>query len=570
MARMRRILVSILLAALATTAVGSYVQARRINADSDPGWVSDTGPPEMVVSTPLLNVRRTPSWLSAPVTEARLFERLSGVAELPSAPPQTCLAAYRNGEPIMSEQAEVPLVPSSLMKIVTAAVILETAGPAATFTTEAFVRTADLSAAAGGVLTGDVYLVGRGDPVLSTLSYIRRFPEPMVHTDFTDLAVQAAASLRDRGISVVEGSVLADESRFPEAERDYSGQRVQPGDRPIWKQSYVNSNQVGPLSALLLNDGYVSFATSADYASRRENVRAVDPALHAAQVLDGLIEARGIRVAAQASKGTAPPLSELHSLGSVESPPMSEIVARMLRYSDNTTAEMLLKDIGRRFSGSARAEAVTDVHDVLERLLDVPTEGIVIVDGSGLSLHNLLTCDLIARLLLRAGPDSPLVSGLAVVGESGTLRDCEAEQPSDEAVTDAPGLAGGAVGNPVWAKSGTLNDVSALAGVTVARNGDVLTFALISNREGLIFDLGFCNDLQRGLIAAAAGHPYGPSSADALLHPQPARAPVVVPDPESGNGQVDPDPESGDGQVVPDPESGDGQVVPDPESGDGQ
>ena len=537
MARMRRILVSILLAALATTAVGSYVQARRINADSDPGWVSDTGPPEMVVSTPLLNVRRTPSWLSAPVTEARLFERLSGVAELPSAPPQTCLAVYRNGEPIMSEQAEVPLVPSSLMKIVTAAVILETAGPAATFTTEAFVRTADLSAAAGGVLTGDVYLVGRGDPVLSTLSYIRRFPEPMVHTDFTDLAVQAAASLRDRGISVVEGSVLADESRFPEAERDYSGQRVQPDDRPIWKQSYVNSNQVGPLSALLLNDGYVSFAASADYASRRENVRAVDPALHAAQVLDGLIEARGIRVAAEASKGTAPPLSELHSLGSVESPPMSEIVARMLRYSDNTTAEMLLKDIGRRFSGSARAEAVTDVHDVLERLLDVPTEGIVIVDGSGLSLHNLLTCDLIARLLLRAGPDSPLVSGLAVVGESGTLRDCEAEQPPDEVVTDSSGLTGGAVDNPVWAKSGTLNDVSALAGVTVARNGDVLTFALISNREGLIFDLGFCNDLQRGLIAAAAGHPYGPSSADALLHPQPARAPVVVPDPESGNGQ---------------------------------
>ena len=547
MARMRRILVSILLAALATTAVGSYVQARRIDADSDPGWASDTGPPEMVVSTPLLNVRRTPSWLSGPFTEARLFERLSGEADLPSAPPQTCRVVYRNGELIMSEQAGVPLVPSSLMKIVTAAVILETAGPAATFTTEAFVRTGDLSAAAGGVLTGDVYLVGRGDPVLSTLSYIRRFAEPMAYTDFTDLAVQAVASLRDRGISTVEGSVLADESRFPEAERDYSGHLVQPDDRPIWKQSDVNSNQVGPLSALLLNDGYVSFPASADYASRRENVRATDPALHAAQVLDGLMEARTIRIAGEAAKGTAPPLSELHSLGSVESPPMSEIVARMLRNSDNTTAEMLLKDIGRRFSGSARTEAVTDVHDVLERLLDVSTAGIVIADGSGLSLHNRLTCDLVARLLLRAGPDSPLVSGLAVVGESGTLRDCEAEQPSDEAgsgtATDLADLTGGAVDNPVWAESGTLNDVSALAGVTVARNGDVLTFVLISNREGLIFDPAWrrqarsCNAFQQDLIAAAAGHPYGPSSADALLHPQPARAPVVDTGTESSNGQ---------------------------------
>ena len=536
MARMRRILVTILLAALATTAVGSYVQARRINADSDPGWVVDAGPPRMVVDTPLLSVRRTPSWLSGPVTEARLFERLSDVAALPSAPPQTCMAVYRNDEPVIREQADVPLVPSSLMKIVTAAVILETAGPEATFTTEAFVRSADLTSAFGGVLAGDIFLVGRGDPVLSTLSYIQRFPEPMAHTDFTDLAVQASASLRDRGIARVEGSVLADESRFPEAERSYSGQIVQPGDQPVWKQSYVNSNQVGPLSALLLNDGYVSFPASADYASRRQNVRAGDPALHAAEVLDGLIEARGIIVSAPAGRGTAPPRSELFSLGSVESPPMAEIVARMLRYSDNTTAEMLLKDIGRRFSGSARVEAVTDVHDVLERQLGIPTDGIVIADGSGLSLHNRLTCDLITGLLLQAGPDSPLVTGLAVVGESGTLRDCEAEsQPSDETATPAAADDGDVTGDPgsdpdgdpVWAKSGTLNDVSAIAGVTVARNGDVLTFALISNREGLIFDLGFCNDLQRGLISAAAGHPYGPSSADALLHPKPARAPVA-------------------------------------------
>ena len=172
---------------------------------------------------------------------------------------------------------------------------------------------------------------------------------------------------------------------------------------------------------------------------------------------------------------------------------------------------MLLKDIGRRFSGSARADAVTDVHDVLERLLGIPTTGIVIADGSGLSLHNRLTCDLITALLLRAGPDSPLVTGLAVVGESGTLRDCEAEsQTSDGTATPATadaGAVGDAADGPVWAKSGTLNDVSAIAGVTVARNGDVLTFALISNREGLIFDLGFCNDLQRGLISAAAGHP---------------------------------------------------------------
>ena len=528
---MRRILVIVLLAVLAAAAVGAYVQARRIDADTAPGWAADEGPPDRVVATPLLSVRRTPSWLSAPVTEARLLERVSEVADLPSAPPQTCLAVYRNDEPIIRQRADLPLVPSSLMKIVTAAVILEAAGPAATYTTEVFARGDALAAAADGVLTADLYLMGRGDPVLSSVSYIRRFDEPMAYTDYAELAVQTAASLRNRGIGRVDGAVLADETRFPEAERDYTAHIVQPDSQPIWKESYVGTNQVGPLSALLLNDGYASFPSSADYASRRQNVRADDPALHAAEVLDGLIESRGVPLAAEAAKGTAPPLPELVSLGAVESPPMAEIVARMLRHSDNTTAEMLLKDIGRRFSGSARGEAVVGVHDVLQRQLGVPVAGVVVSDGSGLSLHNRLTCDLIARLLLQAGPDSPLVQGLAEVGESGTLRDCEARPAAADGALAADGYTG-----TVWAKTGTLNDVSGLAGVTVARNGDVLTFALISNREGLIFDLGVCNVLQRSLIAAAAGHPYGPSSADAALHPRPALTPVVDTGSDSDDG----------------------------------
>lgn len=527
---MRRILVSILLAALLTTAVGSYVQARRTDASSDPGWITETDPPDTVVATPMLSVRRTPGWVSAPVTRTRLLERLSGVVEEPSAPPQTCLAVYRGAEPVVMEQADALMVPASLMKVVTAAVILEIAGPAATYTTKVLARADALAAAADGVLAGDIYLVGGGDPVLSTLAYVRRFDAPIVHTDFTELAVEAAAALRAEGIVTVDGGIVADESRFPEAERDYSDQVLEPGASPIWKRSYVSGNQVGPLSALLLNDGYASFPPSADVTSRDQNVRAADPALHVAEVLDGLIEARGVGVSSDALKGIAPPLSELRSLATVESPPMAEIVARMLRNSDNTTAEMLLKEIGRRLSGSARVEAVQGVQDVLDRLLGVQTAGIVIADGSGLSIHNRLTCDLVAELLLQAGPDSPLVRGLAVVGESGTLRDCDA------GLAPAAGAADGSdpASRTVWAKTGTLNDVSALAGATVARNGDVLTFALIANRDGLF--LSSCNDLQQGLIRAVSGHPYGPSSADVALHPAPARWPVVAPTADQADG----------------------------------
>ena len=121
-----------------------------------------------------------------------------------------------------------------------------------------------------------------------------------------------------------------------------------------------------------------------------------------------------------------------------------------------------------------------------------------------------------------------------MVGESGTLRDCDA------GLEQAPAVGGGADGQnllsrTVWAKTGTLNDVSALAGVTVARDGDVLTFSLIANREDLF--LGSCNDLQQGLIRAVFGHPYGPSSADAALHPAPATRPVVAPAAEDADGE---------------------------------
>ena len=175
-----------------------------------------------------------------------------------------------------------------------------------------------------------------------------------------------------------------------------------------------------------------------------------------------MLQSQGVLVPATAGKGVAPALAERVSLGAVESPPMAEIVTRMLRYSDNTTAEMLLKEIGRRSNGSARAQAVLGVYDLLQRLMGIPIEGMVIADGSGLSTQNLLTCDLIVELLGRAGPLSPLVRGMSVLGESGTLSGCQSS--------------GGAWSGRVWAHAGALGGVSAIAGVTIAANDDVLTF----------------------------------------------------------------------------------------------
>lgn len=506
---------------LGFAAVALY-QARSADTGSEVEWAAYSGPPEQVVTTPLLSVRRMPEWLVSDITDRGLSSSVERVASLPAAPAQTCVVAYRGDELVTEVRGGEPLVPASLNKILTAAVILELAGPDATFATEVFITNEAKDSIADGVLEGDLYLVGDGDPVLSTPDYVGRWDEPRAHTDITALAEQVATELTRLGVDDIRGGVVADESRYPEEERDYTRElpsavfeseegeeEAEGADEPIWKPSFITENQAGPLSALLVNDGYVSYP---DEPNRRANVRAEDPARWAVELFDDLLEARQFRIRSRTSKGTAPQIpDERTSLGRVESPPLSEIVARMLAYSDNTIAEMLLKEIGIR-SGldSARMSAVFGIYGMLQEF-GLSLDEIVISDGSGLSSYNRVTCTLVAEVLRRAGPDSALVDGLAAVGQSGTLSECLSRNP--------------AVTGRVRAKTGTLNDVTALAGITETAVGDVITFAVIANGEA-VGTLGLCNDLQRAIITATTGHPYGPAADE--VAPAPARAPATT------------------------------------------
>ena len=425
----------------------------------------------------------------------RLAAQFAAVLSLRRTPHSTCLDVRVDDQTIFRSKSSVGLVPASLMKIVTASAALEVMSPEEVFETGVYVRSDALSSVEDGVLTGDVYLLGGGDPVLSTPRYIARFPEPMTHTDITKLGDRVSAALTAHGITRVEGRIVGDDSWFPDGERDYTGQYLEEGSDPVWKRSFATLNTVGQLSGLLLNDGYSSYSWSTGSVGRALNVRARDPAQHAASVFDDLLEARGLVIAGRPVSGMAPPPAERALLGSIESPPLSEILVRVLSWSDNTTAEMLLKEIGRRTSGSARSVAVASVAEMMRRLLGPSAEGLVIADGSGLSSHNRLTCAAVAELLIRAGPGSPLVEGLAVSGETGTLRAC------------GPAVAGQDEHNAIRAKTGTLNQSTALAGVTVGAGGEVLTFAMMANRPHII-GIGFCNSIRRGVMNAAARYTY--------------------------------------------------------------
>jgi D-alanyl-D-alanine carboxypeptidase/D-alanyl-D-alanine-endopeptidase (penicillin-binding protein 4) len=180
----------------------------------------------------------------------------------------------------------------------------------------------------------------------------------------------------------------------------------------------------------------------------------------------------GITVAGPVIRAT-PPQGSL-PIAEVQSPPLADILATMLRESDNTIAEVVTREIGLRVSNTPTTEAGAQA--IVQQLaaLGIPTTGVSLVDGSGLDRGATATCRaLLGTLDLGTDPTRPqfrtLYDGLAVAGRSGTL---------------AGSLEGTSLVDRLRAKTGYLDDVAGLAGFV--DRGDTspprrLRFAFIVN-----------------------------------------------------------------------------------------
>ncbi len=383
----------------------------------------------------------------------------------------SCVAIRVGGAAAYAHNPTLPLIAASTMKTLTAAALLAHSQPHETLTT----RVVSAAAPRSGVVAGDLWLVGGGDPVLATEDYLSTFAQARTATPLGQLADRIAAA----GIKRVTGGVVGDDRRFDD-ERSI----------PSWKHSYLTSGQVGPLSALNINDGF----TDGTGTARRP---ASDPPLSAAALFTLLLIDRGIQVDG-VSRGrpdgtAAAPKVEL---ASIHSPPISMMIAEMLQHSDNTTAELLLKETGRRASGLGTTTAGLAAERAVLVAAKLPLDGYVANDGSGLDRGDRVTCALLLANMAGQSLDGPLIHGLSVAGTVGTLR---------KRMT-GPGLRGN-----VRAKTGTLNGVSALVGVLTAANGTRLDFAMVFN--GLASSLAGVQAEDRLLERLAA---LRPPSAEAL------------------------------------------------------
>ena len=214
---------------------------------------------------------------------------------------------------------------------------------------------------------------------------------------------------------------------------------------PTWKPAYREDLDVGPLGALVVDQG-VTLASG-------KPALVDDPARQVADELAGLLRARGVTVG-DTARGPAP--AGAQSVAVVTSQPLKTVVGWMLDVSDNSTAELLTKELGVRVRGEGSTPAGTaTVRDVLGRL-GVTLAGGPTVDGSGLDRGSRLTCADLAAVL--------------ALGDRADLRVLRDVLPGDPRPNGD--------GN-VRAKGGYLDDVTGLAGIA-GRDAPV-AFAFLVN-----------------------------------------------------------------------------------------
>jgi serine-type D-Ala-D-Ala carboxypeptidase/endopeptidase (penicillin-binding protein 4) len=419
------------------------------------------------------------------------------------------------GSTLYELNADKYFVPASNMKLFTTAMALAKLGPEYRFRTTLETRG---SVSPDGVLSGDLYLVGRGDPNLSN----RKFPYELKE-EFDGPPEKALAELADalvaKGVKQIAGDVIGDDSYFPR-EPYPNGWEI---DDMVWEYGAA-------VSAIVVDDNIVTLTlTAGDTAgapvqtavtpatpdflvqndvvtsapeiksdltlTREPNSKSVvvrgslparstsrklllalhEPAEHAAALLRDLLVQRGVKIdGTSRAKHLPEPASGTPRAVLAEhvSVPLGDSVKLVNKISQNLHTEMLLR-------AAARNTAIWNSPDDLMKFpidfytaAGIPTGDVIQTDASGLSRHDLVTPRAIVALLNYAQSQSwfaPYFASLPVAGVDGTLETLMKNTIS---------------ANRIHAKTGSVEHVRTRSGYADTVAGRRLIFSFMSNNQG--------------------------------------------------------------------------------------
>lgn len=341
-------------------------------------------------------------------------------------------------EPLYAINAAHRMRPASCQKVVTAVTALHFLKGKYRLTTD-FRITGKVQS---GILKGNLIVVGGMDPLVTA-----------------EELLQAAATIKQQqGIQSIEGNVVFDRSMREDAPYGWGW---------CWDDDY------GPLSALLV-DGKDTFEQYWMEAMEKVGIKVLT---YSSQRLES-------QKAPSAKGGTAG--SSVYSIRH----DIDMLLEPMMKNSDNIYAECLFyqtaASTGKKWAG--RKEAAQRTEELLKKIGIDPTPYNV-ADGSGVSLYNYLSAEMLVAMLGHAWrtPEikEHLLPSLPIAGFDGTLK---------------KRMTGTAADGNVRAKTGSVMGVSSLAGYLETANGHTLAFAIInqgvsSTAIGRAFQDKVCEEL---------------------------------------------------------------------------
>ena len=407
-----------------------------------------------------------------------------------------------NGNELSAYQADRSLIPASTQKLITTAAALDLLGADYRYRT----RLVAGGTVQAGTLSGDLYLIGGGDPTLGS-------PYMDGVDGLDEVLDEWVDAVRKRGIRRVTGTVVGDGSRYgtdgtgrgwPWSDLgNYYGagvhglninenayylnfrQRPSEGSRPlivgtepaIEGLTFSNELRSGPTGS---GDNAYIFGAPYNYVhyvrgsiprgsgSFRIRGSLPDPPLQAARMLRDRLVAAGIRVDQEPVSHRSFPgaVKEGEVLKEIRSPALADIAERTNMRSVNLYAEALLREMNVADGQPLENQADTDVvlRWLRSRGLDVAS--VRLRDGSGLDPRNFFSPAFMTEFLVDRAEDKAWLRTIPVAGRSGSLRNT---------------LRGTAAEGRVRAKSGTVNAVRAYAGYVDRPDGRRLAFSVVVN-----------------------------------------------------------------------------------------
>ena len=435
------------------------------------------------------------------------------------------LLSLDDGTVVFSKDADALMNPASNVKLVTAAATLARLGPEYRFDTEFLVEPGPTDRVRA------LWVRGKGDPSITT---------ERLHAMASELA---HLGLREAG------DLILDDTWF-------DGERLAPGfEQEISDRAYtaptgalsLNANAVGVYLRASAPGGravveleppsdyfeIVNQASGASSRARRASVtsqwtgsaqritvrgtvpvsgewavwkRIDNPPMYFGYTFKKILEMHGIRVRGKPKLGVVPERARL--LYVAQSETFDLVLKRMNKFSSNFVAEQLLKTLGAEVKGApgTTANGVAVAEEFLEREVGIPRGSYILRNGSGLNDTNRFTPRQLAQLLKVMWDRFPLapeyLSSVGIAGKDGTLR---YRFEGSEAV------------GRLRAKTGTLENVSALSGYVQSVGGERFAFSVIVNDHA-----GRTAPVVQGIDAigaavAAVGAPGGPDRAVASL-----------------------------------------------------